>query len=138
MQDKINLIPYRNVTLIYERTCRIIGVFQEEGPRLNFIRNVCPEIKCEAIYKLKECDYINEDLSLHLLNKSYRPVSVSSNITSPSKIHLRRFGNTMIIFKNETIIAMFQSREIDLIEDVTISKDVYHKIFEQLKKFNYC
>lgn len=133
MQDKISLIPYRNVTLIFEWR-RIIGVFKEG---LKFIKNVSPEIKSEVIYKLKEYNYINDDLTEYLLNKAYRPVTDCHTITSPSKVHLRKYALSIIVYKKERIIAIFQDHELDLIDDVCISEDVSDNIFNKLKDANY-
>ena len=133
MQDKINLIPYRNVTLIFEWS-RIIGVFSEG---LNFIKHVSSEIKSEAIHKLKEYDYINEDLAEHLLNKAYRPVTISPEITSPSRIHLRKVARCIIVYKRETIIAIFQKNEVDFIDDICVSQGVYKTIINKLKDSHY-
>ena len=130
MESNINLIPYRDVTLIFGGR-RVIGVHTSSP---NFITDASFSMKSDAICKLKEAEYITEDLAEYLLHKLYEPVSALSDMT-PSNIHLRKYSDKIFIFKRKTIIAIFQYGKIDFIYNAP--KDVQDKVVEQLKKFKY-
>ena len=135
--SKVLLKPYQNeVTLILDGS--IVGFFHNNG--VNFIIGTSPETKSNAISELYENGYINEDLYLHLLNKSSRYLTEEELHPSPmvpKGIHVKKYSNkAVLVFKEKNIIAIYQQGALDVI-DRSLSNAVSKKIYEQLQKYNY-